>query len=160
MANEARIQAGLQIRGPLSQQYQSAPAIFTADVHLAGGPTPGEFLASKSGTDVNLSALTQPGWCWLFNLGVDASGNDLAGTAGDEFNWTNYVEYGLKDHTTGNFYPLGELLPGEATVVRLSRFIGLEIGTGAGTTPGADAVKMQVKSIGTASKVIVNAFER
>ncbi len=127
---------------------------------MDGGPTPGEFLATLLGTDVNLANLTQPGWCWLMNLGVDSFGNNLAGTAGNEFNWTNYVEYGLYDHTTNAFYPLGELLPGEFTVLRLSRFLNTEIGTGAGTHAGASTVKFRFKAIGTASKVVVAAFER
>jgi hypothetical protein len=94
------------------------------------------------------------------NLGVDASGNDLSGAAGDQFNWVNYVEYGIFDHTTNQFYPLGEALPGEFYVVRLSRFINKEIGTGSGTGAGVDVVNLRFKAIGKACKVIVKAFER
>lgn len=160
MQNAARVNASLQFIGPLSQRWTSQPTTFQADVASAGGPTPGEILASLVGTDVNLSQLTVPGLCWLFNLGVDASGNDLSGDVGDQANWTNYVEWGAFDSTLNKFLPLGELLPDECCVLRLSRFLGEQFGTGSGTAPGADAITLRIKSIGTASKVVVCAFER
>lgn len=159
MSNEARITSGLQLTGPLSQKFNTQYN-FQADIHAAGGPAPGEFLATKLGKDVDLSAFTQPGWALLYNLGVDAAGNDLSGTAGQQYTWTNYVEYGLFDHTTSQFYPLGELLPGEGVPIRLSRFLNTEIGTGSGTGKGVNSVTFRFKAIGTASKVIVLIFER
>lgn len=160
MANEAQLRLSLNINGPGVQRYQSQPTTFNADISIAGGPSPGEFLATKNGTDVNLSALRQPGLTWLMNLGVDASGASLLPTAGQSYSWPNYVEYGIFDHNTNQFYPLGEILPGECYPIRLSRFINSEIGTGSGTTTGPDTVTFRMKAIGTACKVVVSAFER
>lgn len=160
MANEATVLNSLLIRGPTVQQVQTNPRSFNADVSKDGGPCPGEILASKLGTDVVLSQLTSPGLCWIMNLGVDALGNNLAGTPGSQFTWANYVEVGLYDHTLNQFYPLMEILPGEFYLVRLSRFINQRIGTGSGTSGGGDVVNLRVKAIGAASKVIVQAYER
>lgn len=160
MANEARITVSLVVSGPNGQQFTSQPQSFTADISKAGGPAPGGFLASRSGTRVDLSNLTQAKWAWVYNIGVDVNGNSLEGTAGQEYTWTNWTEWGVVDHLTGNFYPVFELLPGEGIVFPISRYINQEIGTGSGTAPGPDSVSFTVRSVGVASKVLVMAFER
>lgn len=161
MANEAQVRVSFNIRGPVSQQVQTNPGNFQADVSQDGGPDPGGFLATKAGSDVSFINLTQPGLCFIMNLGVDANGNSLFPTTGEgQYNWPYWVEVGLFDHTTNQFYPLIELLPGEQYVMRVSRFINTEIGTGSGTHAGADVVTMRVKAVGANSRVTVQCYER
>lgn len=101
MADEARIQSYLQIRkGNLD--YLSRPNSFVADVGTAFGPSPGAVTVTTGGTDVAFTGLTTPALCRLMNLDS-----------------TNFAEYGVWDGAT--FHPLGELLPGETYVLRLSR---------------------------------------
>lgn len=172
MSKEATIQSSVTLRinsstGLVLQDYQSRPQTFTADVSMVGGPTPGEFLASKNGTQVVLTALVQPGLCRFQNLGVDVNGASLFGTVNDQYNWTNYEEmgvfipFGTVIPPQGLFIPMLEALPGESYAFRLSRFLTSEFG---GTEPGTGAegggVQLWVKSIGTASKALVEAFER
>jgi hypothetical protein len=114
MSSEATVRSSLQIlkqSGSLTVlDYQSRPSTFTADVAGTKGPVPGAISVTTAGVDVNLSELTTPGLCRLMNL--DAA---------------NYVQYGVWDGVT--FHDLGELLPGETFVIRLSRNIGLGTGT-------------------------------
>lgn len=141
MANEARLQVSLQIRNG-TQNYQSRPSAFAADVSSPGGPSPGQITATEEGTDVDLSELTTPGLCRIMNL--DA---------------TNYVEYGIREPATLSFYPLGELLPGESFVLRLSRNLGEEyVGTGTGTSASTNF--LHFKANGDSCRVLVEAFER
>jgi len=103
MADEIRIQSTLTIeKGNLN--YSSRPTLFQADVSAAAptGPSPGSLLAATAGTDVSLTQLTTPGVCRISNLDTD-----------------NFVEYGIWDSST--FHELGEILPGEFYVLRLSR---------------------------------------
>lgn len=140
MANEAVINSTLQInKGNLS--YLGRPTSFTATVTGTKGPTPGAISATLAGTQVDLSELTQPGLCRIMNL--DA---------------TNFVEYGIWDTENSVFFPLGELLPGESYVLRLSRNIQEEYtGTGTGTT--APTNKLMFKANTAACVVLVEAFE-
>lgn len=140
MANEATVRTSLQIRtGNIT--YQSQPSAFQADVAGAKGPTPGAFTVTTLGTDCDLSELSQAGLCRIQNL--------------DE---TNYVEYGIFDPQTNLFYPLGELLPGESYVLRLSRNILEEyVGTGTGTTGPTNTFRF--KSNTAECDVLVEAFE-
>lgn len=146
MANEARVNASLIIRKG-SVDYASRPSAFQATVNAdpASGPTPGLILAPPAGVNVDLSKLTHPGLCRYMNLLDPAESS-------------NYVEIGVWIPGTLEFVPFGEALPGETYVVRLSRFIGHEIGTGAGTAPGP-ATMLRVKGIGGTVPVIVEAFE-
>ena len=165
MANEAQIAVSATVRilqnGLVDQQWQPQPTSFSADVSQAGGPSPGGFLASTTGTQVVLSSLTQPGFCRIQNLGVNSSGASLWGTPGQQYYWQNYVEVGLYVPSLGKFIPLMELLPGESYVIRLSRYIGSEFGgSEPGTSPEGGGIQLMVKAIGTASKVVVEAIER
>ena len=145
MSSEAQLQISLKINksgtsGNLN--YQSYPTQFTSDVDGALGPTPGAFLVSVDGTDVDLSQLTTPGLCRLSNQ----DGN-------------NFVTYGLKDPVTNKFYPLGELLPGEFYVLRLSRVLGWGYsGSGTGTS-GDDVNKLHFIADIDPCVVLVEAFE-
>lgn len=146
MSGEATIQVSLQITKPDTAgnvNYRSYPTAFTADVDGALGPTPGAFVVSIYGTYVDFSQLTVPGLCRLTNQDP-----------------TNYVTYGIVDPETDKFYPLGELLPGEFFVLRLSRALGSEyadVGTGTGTTGGSN--RMQFVANVAPCNVLVEAFE-
>jgi hypothetical protein len=123
--------------------YRSYPTAFIADVALAIGPTPGALLVSTVGTDVSFAQLTTPGLCKLTNQ--DA---------------TNFVEYGIHDPVTNKFYFLGELLPGEFYILRLSRWLGreeTEPGVGTGTSLGS-ANKLCMRSNHAPCVVLVEAF--
>jgi hypothetical protein len=147
MSGEAQLQVSLQINKNDADgvvQYRSYPTQFTADVDGAMGPTPGAFLASIYGTDVDLSELTTPGLCRISN-------QDPA----------NYVTFGTCDPETDKFYPLGEILPGEFYLLRLSRWLGQEYaGSGTGTgTSGAKTNTLRFVAHTAACVVLVEAFE-
>jgi len=100
MADEATINSSLQIKvGKL--EYQNRPTSFTADVSVAGGPTPGQILVTTAGIDITLTELATPGLCRFMNLDT-----------------TNFVSVGVFD--TSNFFPLLALLAGESFVMRLA----------------------------------------
>jgi hypothetical protein len=166
MSKEATVQGGLTIRilgtGNVTlQEYQAKPSSFTADVSMAGGPTPGEVLVALLGTDISLTQLTQPGLCRIMNLGVSSTGTSLFGTAGAQYSWTNYVEVGVYVPSITDFVPLLELLPGESYTVRLSRFVGSSFnGTAAGTATSETGLTFRMRAIGTACKCLIEVFER
>lgn len=148
MADEARIQASLQIRKTNTDgdmiilQYQGQPTAFTADVTGTKGPVPGAISVAIGGTAVDFSELTDPGFCRLMNL--------------DE---TNFVEWGIREPATGYFYPIGEIGPGETYVIKLSRNL-LEEYTGSGTATGPATNEFYMKADTAACNVLVEAFER
>lgn len=139
MANEATIRTSLMIKkGNIF--YQSNPTAFKANVTGTKGPVPGavSIAATVTGTDIDFSELVTPGLCRLQNL--DA---------------TNFVTYGIWDGVS--FFPLGELLPGETYVLRLSRYLGEEF---AGTGTPADVNTFRMKADTAACNVLVEAFEQ
>lgn len=138
MADEATIQASLQITKN-KLKYSSQPTNFKADVATEKGPSPGAIAVSTDGTDVDFSELTTPALCRLQNLDT-----------------TNFVEYGIWDGIS--FLPLGELLAGESYVIRLSRNLTEEFGTGTGTT-GAAANTLRLKADTAACNVLVDGFD-
>lgn len=140
MADEATIRSSLLVRCD-TLNYQSYPTSFQADVAGEKGPTPGAITVTTEGTSVDLSELTTPGLCRIMNL--DA---------------TNYATYGIWDPENDTFFPLGELLPGETYVLRLSRDLQEEFGTGTGTT-GADTNRLRFKADTASVVVLVEAFE-
>jgi hypothetical protein len=147
MSGEAKIQISLQITKSDyvgNVNYRSYPTQFDADVDGALGPTPGAFMVSVYGTDADLGQLTTPGLCRISNQDSD-----------------NFVTYGIKDPETDKFYPLGELLPGEFFVLRLSRNLGWEdtaSGTGTGTSgPKTNLLHFRADTADCA--VLVEAFE-
>jgi hypothetical protein len=140
MANEATVQSSMRIaKGEID--YSSRPTSFQADVSGAKGPVPGAFSAAITGTNLDLSQLTTPALCRIQNLDS-----------------TNFVEFGAYDPDTEKFYPIGELLPGESYVLRISRNLGWEYGTGTGTT-GAENNVIRFKADTAAVNVLVEAFE-
>lgn len=144
MANEASVRGSLQILSRGILDYQSRPTFFKADVGVPNaGPTPGTFLVSVEGTDVDLSEITRPGGlCKIQNT-------DL----------TNYVTYGIFDTEGGIFLPLGEVLPGEVYPIRLSRNLLSEfVGTGTGTSGYTNTFRFKADT--AALYVNVEAFDK
>lgn len=141
MANEATVRSSLQILNGL-QEYQSRPTVFQADMSAVGGPTPGEVSVPTDGVDISLATLTQPGLCRIMNL--DSS---------------NRIEYGIRDTVNNLFHAIGEVLPGETFVLRLSRYLQQEL-VGTGTTPSGTPTTFHFKADVAACKVLVEAFER
>jgi hypothetical protein len=72
----------------------------------------------------------------------------------------NFFAYGIWDPEGHTFYPLGELLVGEFTILRLSRDLQEEYGTAPGTgTIGADTNRLRLKAHTAACIALVEAFE-
>lgn len=140
MANEATVGCGLSIRVD-NINYRSYPTQFKADVDEATGPTPGELVVTNAGKNVDLSSITTPGLCRIQNRST-----------------TEFVLVGIYDGAS--FFPLMELLPGEAYVIRLYRDLGAEF-TGTGTGTPADINTLQLKVTGaTSARVLVEVFGR
>ncbi len=145
MANEAQVRGSLQILKKSGAiiliNYGSKPTSFQATVTGSKGPVPGAFTVTVFGTDVDFSELTTPGLCVFKNL--DA---------------TNFATYGIWDPENLKFFPLGELLPGEAYPIRLSRDLEEEFQTGTGTT-GEDTNRLRFKADTESVNISVEAFE-
>ena len=140
MANEASVRASLQVKvGNID--YASKPTQFNADVAGEKGPVPGALTVTTAGTNVDFSELTSPGLCRIQNQ--------------DD---TNFVEYGIWDPESATFFPLGEALPGESFVLRLSRYLSEEFGTGVGTS-GPSTNSLCFKADTASVVVLVEAFE-
>lgn len=149
MANEAKLQLSLQITYPASGTPQlsygpTRPGAFFATVSTAIGPTPGAISASAAGTIVNLSALPTPGLCLIRN-----------------YDPTNILEVGVYDPDTNEFYPMLEIYPFEAWPMRLSQFLGQEMGTASpGTGSTGSGVQLMVRGVGGAVECSVEAFNK
>jgi hypothetical protein len=147
MANEVTVRASLQIKKALTTandlDYQSKPTTFKANMTGRKGPVPGAFTAEyPGGTDVDLSELTTPGWCWIQNLDT-----------------TNFVTVGIYDPESSKFYPMVEIHAGEfCPPFRVSRDIGWEYGTGTGTG-GPETNKLRVRPDTADCNVRVDTFE-
>ena len=140
MANEATVRVSLTIRKG-NVFYQSRPEAFLADVSVGKGPVPGAKTCNSGELDIDFAELTNPGLCRLSNLSSEG-----------------YLEYGIWDPETSVFYPLGEILPGESYIIRLSRNFGEEYsGTGTGTTAATN--RFRVKGIAGSTVALVEAFE-
>lgn len=140
MANEATINLGFSII-KTGLTYRPASVQFRVDVDGAKGPSPGAITVSTYGTDVDFSQLITPGLCLLTNLDT-----------------VNYVEYGIYNGV--EFYPLGEIGPGETYPLKLSRnLLEAYIGTGTGTD-AVGASSLRIKANTASCDVVVAAFER
>ena len=141
MADEATVRTSLTIKKG-SLFYTSQPSAFTATQTGEGGPTPGQLMIPTTGRSIYLTELSTPGLCRIQNL--------------DD---TNYVEWGIFDTLTNKFHPLGELLPGETYVFRLSRNLSEQY-TGSGTGTTAPENYWHFKANFAACPVLVEAFEK
>lgn len=140
MANEISVSVSLQINNG-NLQYQSRPTAYQDDQGSARGATPGLTQVSTSGTDIDFSKLTTPGYCWLQNLDS-----------------TNYVTLGVYEPDTDFFYPVIELPPGaKPQLFKLSRFLVRE-STGTGTLVGYNS-RLQLRANGGICDVRVDCFE-
>ncbi len=146
MANEGRITAGWSIRktvdGEVLMDERTSPSTALIDVDGLKGPVPGDVTVATTGTDIDLTQLTEPGPCWLLNRDP-----------------TNYVIYGIWDTERNVFYPLGELPPGLPASFYLARTLGEEYaGVGTGTTAPTNRLRMYAN--GASCVVCVKAWER
>lgn len=140
----AQIRSSMVLRNG-NLNYSSSPGGgFNGTISTQSGPSPGAFTATLVGTDANLSALSKMG-------GYAYLGN---------YDLVNYVTVGIYDPVTHHFYPILELQPGEFYVMRLSRWLGEELGSGAGS--GTDVVGMgatlRFKANGASCQVLLEAF--
>lgn len=147
MANEITVTESIaiiandQTTGISQINYRPADNTFRADMVGRYGPAPGVILATAAGTDVDLSAIGGGGgMCRIKN-------QDL----------TRYVEIGLYDPDTDVYGPMCELLPGEFMRVRLSRFLGQEMGL-TGTHAFGGGLTVRIKGVGGTVRVLVEAF--
>jgi hypothetical protein len=143
MSQEIRLQLSLQIRKGVLV-YQSNPTALIADMLGSSGPTPGTIhVALGTGLDISLSQIVIPGgWCFIMNLDPTVQPTP------------NFIEYGIND--VSNFFPLGELLPGEFAIFRLSRNVGKEyVGTGTGVANST----FRIKAHGAATLARVEVFD-
>lgn len=141
MSKEFSIRTSMLVKaGNLSYQRQSS---FTGNLVaiVPKGVVPGSILCSITGTQIDFSQLTTPAYCVLTNL--DA---------------LNYVTYGVYDSDTNTFFPLGEILPGESYVLRLSRFLHEEY-PGTGTGVSASTNRLMIRAEVAACNVLIEAFE-
>lgn len=101
MANEITMTSSLRVLNG-NQNYAPPQTSKKYDQSTAGGPVPGTLSIGTAGEDITFTDLSTPAVVRMKNL--DA---------------TNFVEYGIWDGST--FHELGELLPGQETVLRFSR---------------------------------------
>lgn len=139
MADEGKARLSLQVRKDVRNFYKSLS--FNFDITGEAGETPGEVLVTTTGVNISLSVLTSLGGVILMeNLSEDYR-----------------VEYGIHDGLL--MHPLGEILPEEAWLLRLSRNLGVEEqATGTGTTGIVNNLFFQ--SYGGSARVVLNAFDR
>jgi len=142
MTNEARINSSLSVTKGDYLNYSSKPTAFNADVAGTKGPVVGSIEASLNGTDVDFTELTQPALCRIQNQDS-----------------TNFVTVGIWDDAAEIFYPMIELLPGESFVVRLSRDLQDEFGTGVVGTAADTDNRLRIRADTAAANVLVEAFE-
>ena len=141
MANEITARISLRVaKGNVDER--SNPAVFQADQAGNKGPTPGSITVGVKLTTVDLSQLATPGICWMQNEDT-----------------VNYVEYGVYDPDSGVVLMLGEMLPGEFYVLRLSRWLGSEMTPHTGTGTLGSGVLFVMKAVGAPCNVTVKAFD-
>jgi hypothetical protein len=145
MTNEIRVQIGLQVRkGDLFSVTQ--PSAFIADMAGSMGETPGGLTVPLGGANVDLSHLTKlGGFIWMQNLDT-----------------VNYIEWGVYDPLMGLYIPVGELLPGEFCLWRMSHFLGdySSPGTGTGTGTSGHGVMLRLKATQAPCQALVKAYDK
>lgn len=126
----------------------TAPKSWNRDCFYSGsltrfrGPSPGLVVATPAGVSVSLAALTDPGPCVVTNLGAYR------------------CLLGIKDTSTGNFYPMFELpVGGSFALPPLARDLESELSGGTGTGTAGSGATLYIKSIGGSCDVSVEAFD-
>lgn len=147
MSKEITVRTSLRVSNGAMVYQQPCPTQYQVDQANLGGATPGQLNVTVKGVAVDLSELTLPGVVLMVNLDP-----------------TNYVEFGIYSPSILEFFPLGELRPGDPPALfRLSRNLSEQYyGTGTGTTGGGESNQLYLKAngpTGTICKVIVDAFE-
>ncbi len=141
MSQEVSVRVSLQCRKGVGF-FQSQPTSFNGNIILPyKGPVPGAFVAGVGGTNVDFTNLTTPGYAVLQNLSS-----------------TTVVTYGIWDSDHSRFHPLGEILPGETYVLRLSRHLLTEY-PGTGTGSGETGARLRFRAEGAPANVAVLAFD-
>lgn len=157
MANEARISATLSIQkrlGTVQVISEQLNRQYVGDVAGNLGPSPGAvvaLLASEGGTQVNLSVLTRPFWCWMENQGP---------TDGDTPTAADYVTVGIWNAQDTSFHPLMEFPAGLGLPIPLSRDLQeVYQGPGTGTAAAGETARLMLIANGQRQNFIVKAFE-
>ncbi len=151
MANEARVTSSLTVQKRSSDgtvlmiDYQSRPTTFVADVDGDRGPFPGSIPVDENGVEVDFGSTGfSPSLCRIMNQSD-----------------TYTVVWGSLNSSSGVFSPIGDLLPGESVVIRLSQFLFQTIyAAGTGTAPGGDTTGLYLKALDGTANALVEAFER
>lgn len=147
MSNEARMPGGVQIRKTSGTvvllDHRPAFNPYNVDVSAVNGPSPGAVTVTTSGTDIDLSQITEPGLCEIVNRSSD-----------------QLVTFGLWDSQNHSFYSFGELNPGEGIAFRFSQDFGeRDDGAGTGTTTSS-TVTLRFYSTDANAVVYIGAFAR
>lgn len=155
MANEIKVQVSLNVQkrsGSLQLINWGRSNGFQFDMSGTKGPVVGAVAVTDDGTDVDLTQLTSygldPGVAWLHNLSA-----------------LYYVDVGIRDPDTGQFYPLLKLQPGRGWPVELSENL-LEqydaTGTGTGTVNNKLHIRLTDRTApeGTTVNVECSIFAR
>lgn len=143
MPNTLQVRIGFNVRAG-NVQFDGLPASFTVAMTGANGPTPGAVSVATTGTDIDLSQLTTPGWAFLGNIG---------GVGEAEVVW------GIWDPELSTFETVGYLKPGQFQNHQFPPEFGWEFGVGTGTI-GSKTNQLRFYSRGPgAAKVFVGAFE-
>lgn len=146
MSDEITVRASVTVKNG-NYSYASQPGYCTDDQATPGGGVPGTVIASESGTDVSFSPLVQPTWVELMN--VEAADSGLR------------AEWGVYDPQTSVFIPIGELEPGDVTVLKLSRNFGEEwVSFGTATATAIANNTLRIKAYGGTCRVSVKAHEK
>lgn len=142
MADEVQINVGMNVNVPNTAPYRRQFQ-FQRDHSSYQGPTPGYLTATVTGIEVSLALLTNPSVAWVQNLS------------------TLYrIVIGIKDTSSGIFYPLLELDPLESWPLPLARMIGDELTGGSGSGTAGSGGVLWVKSITGSADFVFEAFGR
>lgn len=145
MANEATVRISVSVRkrsGSLTLIDERHSASYFEDVSGTAGPVPGSIAVTEVGVNLDLSALTTPGLCYLHNQG-------------------DYpINWGVMDPETGRFYALGTISPGKGAFPgKLYQFLGEYEIEGTGTGSFSSTYYMHFKAVGGASRLLAGVFE-
>ncbi len=143
---QATVNSGLNIPG----LYRSVPTGYQATVNGQNGPTPGALRVTTAGLNVDLSELTaMGGLCWIANYGSIVGDVDPS----------HRVDWGIWYTAEARFFPLGSLLPGEFTVIRLSPELGYDEPETTGTGTGNIASRLRLRANTVTCQCRVDAFD-